>query len=1457
MVGLMIETPSTNESPRWRFKALSVCIVLSLLALATMLLVVGTAPRVSANSGWWDINWTRRRSITITGNHPENYQIKIAISYDSDMRSDYGDLRFLENETAGVLSYWIENYTVDNVTIWVRRVENSDNTIYVYYGNPSATNAGNENAVFDYIDRGNQVASWTVVGSSGQSGVEGNPAPSYYAVSTNGSYIYRNINLVPGRILTFNVKSNGLGNLFFLVNSSGAGQMYRLDSRGGQWSGFATTSSWTSWTAPSSGFNAATNVWYKLTIVITSPTSATLYYKQTTDSSPSDFGTLLGAYTITNNGGFIGLVGDALGSAYTTWWDSIIVRKYTSPEPSCTIGAEEVVSPSQPQLQQPGNNSYTNDNTPVLRWSVGQNADNHRLLVDNDPNFTSPEDNVLIGASDNTWTKPAPGYRDGTYSWKVIAIKGALENSSPVWTFLIDTVTPGTPAKSAPADGTKTNDSTPTFTWSATTDDSSGVKCYEVWIDDDPNFTSPERLENTADNITTSYTPTALADENYSWRVRAWDWVGNPGSFESPWTVLIDTIPPAAPPLISPADGENLNDNTPLLDWSTIIENSLPVLYRCYIDDNPGFTSIDRDSGWIAADQWEVTPALHEGIWYLRVRAMDNAGNIGGNSVTRSFRVAIPSKPQPQQPGNNSSTNDNTPIFRWSVGQNTENHRLIVGNDPNFADGDNSIDITLGATTNNYTTPDENSLADGKYYWKVVAINPQGENSSDEWNFIVDKTPPLAPYLDSPDNNENMDDNLVIFIWMATADNISKTLNVSNIANYELWLDNDSDFTSPLVTENTSDDSTLSLTKEVAGKLYWRVRAWDRAGNAGAFSETRFLTVFNFSLNASSTTVQMMRGSSCSVILSINRVFGEIENVELNFEWVGILPSSVTVDFDPQKSPVSFTSTLNSVSSPSATTGTFTCRVNATSESGIKRTIDIQITVYGMLFSVTAFPRTISLMRSDTSTVLVSVEFDQGALENVFLSGSWVGETPTGVSARFNPNSGTPPYDSTLTMTTTGSAGGGSFIYRISSTGSGLTRKVDLNVSILTYLTITLTTDRSFYEKGQKIWISGTAKDPKGNPVENGQATITLKSGKWSDQLVSQITDGTYAESYYITFDKPEGDWSISASAVDNRGNLGQSSENVIVAVSIPAAWKYYTVTFLSPVPGTVCLRGSEVTVTVQLTEGAEKISGADIYLATSSGGIITLTEGSPGIYSITYFLKWDDPVGEWTLSILGEKTVQGVYKGGTGSTSVNIAPANLKLELLEPSQRTFKVGDEMGVKVRISYPDGSPVDGAIAIVDSFNGENLALTNDGEGVYKGTYSVSSRDIGTWGLTVSAVDAYGNSGTSSEVTLSFEELSPSGYPIRYWWITIPVAIACAIASTPSVVKKLRVRKLRSINSEIRATEKLRSELPERYFVKGGMPRETYDSLMHQSLEKLIKLKNEARKLKKILYKRDLT
>jgi hypothetical protein len=131
------------------------------LALVTFfiggMLIVGVQSSISAPSpSWWDNNWAHRRQITISPLNPENFQIKIIIPSDIP-QSYYPSIRFLENEASGLLPYWIERDTGSYVNVaWVRRLENDDNTIWMYYGNSGASSAENGNNVFmEFYDFGN------------------------------------------------------------------------------------------------------------------------------------------------------------------------------------------------------------------------------------------------------------------------------------------------------------------------------------------------------------------------------------------------------------------------------------------------------------------------------------------------------------------------------------------------------------------------------------------------------------------------------------------------------------------------------------------------------------------------------------------------------------------------------------------------------------------------------------------------------------------------------------------------------------------------------------------------------------------------------------------------------------------------------------------------------------------------------------------------------------------------------------------------------------------------------------------------------------------------------------------------------------------------------------------------------------------------------------------------------
>ena len=94
--------------------------------------------------------WRYRKAIQITeqtGNTLTNYQVKIELTttnFDfTKAKSDGGDIRFTDS-TGNLLDYWIQywNSTSGNAIIWVKIPTipaGSTTTIYMYYGNPSAS----------------------------------------------------------------------------------------------------------------------------------------------------------------------------------------------------------------------------------------------------------------------------------------------------------------------------------------------------------------------------------------------------------------------------------------------------------------------------------------------------------------------------------------------------------------------------------------------------------------------------------------------------------------------------------------------------------------------------------------------------------------------------------------------------------------------------------------------------------------------------------------------------------------------------------------------------------------------------------------------------------------------------------------------------------------------------------------------------------------------------------------------------------------------------------------------------------------------------------------------------------------------------------------------------------------------------------------------------------------------
>ncbi|MFG1460269.1 MAG: hypothetical protein AAE987_02680 [Thermoplasmataceae archaeon] len=214
--------------------------------------------------------------------------------------------------------------------------------------NPSLSSVYGEyddgSSVFVDYYSGSSLSKWNHVGASGliSTAPSGSPGgiEAFYAASANGDYLDTNAsyNQSSDYIIQYYVYTTGLGDFFFSSSASGHGQMSRLDSRSGCSDlGLAATSSWTSWNAPIDHATLSSYKWYLFSVIIANGkiadyqnTNLNVYSNLGVNINPlsSTYQDSAGGESYSPLGSYIGLVGDALGSSYDTYWNGIIIRDY-------------------------------------------------------------------------------------------------------------------------------------------------------------------------------------------------------------------------------------------------------------------------------------------------------------------------------------------------------------------------------------------------------------------------------------------------------------------------------------------------------------------------------------------------------------------------------------------------------------------------------------------------------------------------------------------------------------------------------------------------------------------------------------------------------------------------------------------------------------------------------------------------------------------------------------------------------------------------------------------------------------------------------------------------------------------------------------------------------------------------------------------------------------------------
>ncbi|MBI5000150.1 MAG: DUF2341 domain-containing protein [Euryarchaeota archaeon] len=325
------------------------------------------SPEPSATVGpdqqvnWYDSQWQYRRSVTIdnTANPLTlvGYQVKVIVPLLPGMNADFSDIRFTDGDEITLLPYWIESANSMAAVVWTKIpviYPGSTKTIYLYYGNPSASSLSNGVATFEFFDDFSSIAGWTAYGPGAS---VSSPSPGIMQLNNPASLV--RAWATPNT--PCNVGNFVLEMIYSIQNPAGqeGGPLFRIPGSSAEWAicGYQpalrgrNADDMPVWRMDGMSSGAAnmpyltgaatgwdvTNAWYRG--VVKANGNSMTWYPDTTSHPGTSITFTDGTYPSGN----VGLWVYAVSDLQTDW---MFVRKYTAVEPNAMVKADVVVEPN-------------------------------------------------------------------------------------------------------------------------------------------------------------------------------------------------------------------------------------------------------------------------------------------------------------------------------------------------------------------------------------------------------------------------------------------------------------------------------------------------------------------------------------------------------------------------------------------------------------------------------------------------------------------------------------------------------------------------------------------------------------------------------------------------------------------------------------------------------------------------------------------------------------------------------------------------------------------------------------------------------------------------------------------------------------------------------------------------------------------------------------------------------
>jgi hypothetical protein len=494
-----------------------------------------------------------------------------------------------------------------------------------------------------------------------------------------------------------------------------------------------------------------------------------------------------------------------------------------------------LAAPAPPLLVSPVNNSTGNPVSLNLVWNRSTGASTYKVQLSTDSLFSSL---ILNDSTVTDSVRNASGLQPLTNYWWRVSAKNAGGSSSFSSAFKFRTL--GAPGMITgtfvPANGSVNLPTTINFRWPRAFDQTLR-KITIVPFKDNSETISNYWYELTTDSVSqpivvrdSTLTDTLrivsglLNSTNYYWRVKAKNEIGW-GQF-SYWQKLTTVVAaPAAPTLLSPANGSVGITVTPTLLWS-IVPTAVTYELQVSTDSLWGLILLDTV---LTADSVIIPGILppNTSYWW-RVRAANPGGNSPYSAMFRFTTGGPPPPPVLISPANNAFGIPLSTTLVWHKSLTAITYRVQLSTDSLF----NTLIVNDSTLTDSIRSV-SGLIVNTNYWWRVNAKNGIGIGLwSQTFKFNTNAVPP-PPVLFSPPNNSTGVPLSTSLIWYKA----------STAVTYRVQLSSDSLFNTLIVNDSTLTDSTKAVSGLTQNTPYWwRVNAKNAIGTSTYSTPFKFTT---------------------------------------------------------------------------------------------------------------------------------------------------------------------------------------------------------------------------------------------------------------------------------------------------------------------------------------------------------------------------------------------------------------------------------------------------------------------------------------------------------------------------------------------------------------------------------------------------------------------------------------